>query len=88
MERADFQETMERILAILGELGLTFHFTGGVAASFYGEPRFTQDLDLVIQLTVHQPETKALLSRLSSGYLVHEQAAMDAIRGRAPLPSN
>ncbi len=41
--------------------GLSFHFTGGVAASFYGDPRFTQDLDLVIELTVDQPETKALL---------------------------
>ncbi|MGP0068329.1 MAG: nucleotidyl transferase AbiEii/AbiGii toxin family protein [Isosphaeraceae bacterium] len=83
MEIVDFQETMERIMAILGELGLSFHFTGGVAASFYGDPRFTQDLDLVIQLTVDQPETKELLNRLSSGYLIHQQAAMDAIKGRA-----
>jgi Nucleotidyl transferase AbiEii toxin, Type IV TA system len=83
IEHVDFQETMERILAILGGLGLSFHFTGGVAASFYGDPRFTQDLDLVIQLTVDQPETRALLSRLSSGYLIHEQAVMDAIKGRA-----
>ncbi len=83
MERVDFQETMERIIAILGEVGLSFHFTGGVAASFYGDPRFTQALDLVIQPTVDQPETRALLNRLSSGYSIHEQAMMDAIKGRA-----
>ena len=83
MERVDFQETMERIMALLEEFGLSFHFTGGVAASFYGDPRFTQDLDLVIQLAVDQPETKALLNRLSSGYFIHEQAAMDAIKSRA-----
>ena len=68
---------------ILEELGLRFHFTGSVAASYYGDPRFTQDLDLVIQLAVDQPETKALLDRLSAGYLVNQQAAMDAIRGNA-----
>jgi nucleotidyltransferase AbiEii toxin of type IV toxin-antitoxin system len=76
-------ETMGRISTILEGLGLRFHFTGGVAASYYGDPRFTQDLDLVIQLAADQPETKLFLNRLSAGYLVHEQAAMDAIRGNA-----
>ena len=80
MERVDYQETMKRIMAILGELGLRYHFTGGIAASYYGDPRFTQDLDLVIQLSADRPETKALLNRLSSGYLIHEQAAMEAIQ--------
>src|SRR5438132_246256 len=65
VEEQGLPETMERISTILEELGLRFHFTGGVAASYYGDPRFTQDLDLVIQLAVDQPETKALLDRLS-----------------------
>ena len=81
--RSGLPETMERISMILEELGLRFHFTGGVAASYYGDPRFTQDLDLVIQLAVDQPETKALLDRLSAGYVVNQQAAIDAIRGHA-----
>ena len=75
----DLRETMERITAILGELRLRFHFTGGIAASFYGDPRFTQDLDLVIKLTVSQPETKILVNRLSTGYFISEQAIIDAI---------
>ena len=49
------------------DLGLEYHLTGGVVASYYGDPRFTQDLDLVIRLTADQPETKMLLNRLSSG---------------------
>src|SRR5690242_253883 len=83
VEEQGLPETMERISMILEELGLRFHFTGGVAASYYGDPRFTQDLDLVIQLAVDQPETKALLDRPSAGYLVNQQAAIDAIRGNA-----
>jgi len=75
----DFPETIDRVLAILVELRLKFHVTGGVVSSYYGDPRFTQDLDLVIELTVDQPETKMLLDRLSSGYLINEPAAMDAI---------
>jgi hypothetical protein len=72
-------ETMERIRTILEELGLRFHFTGGVAATYYGDPRLTQDLDLVIQVASEKPETQALLERLASGHLFHEQAAREAI---------
>jgi hypothetical protein len=75
----DFPETIERLLPILVELGLRFHFTGGVAASYYGDPRFTQDLDLVIDLAIDRPETGMLLNRLSSGYLIDHQTARDAI---------
>jgi hypothetical protein len=75
----DLRETMSRISAILGELGLRYHFTGGIASSYYGDPRFTQDVDLVIQLTSDRPETTDLLDRLSSGYLIEEQVARDAI---------
>ena len=64
------QRLLERLLKILGELELRFHFTGGIAASYYGDPRFTQDLDLVIDLVPDRPETGMLLDRLSSGYLI------------------
>jgi hypothetical protein len=75
----DFPETIERLLPILIELKLRFHFTGGIAASYYGDPRFTQDLDLVIDLANDRPETKALLNRLSSGYFIDLPIARDAI---------
>jgi hypothetical protein len=74
-----FPETIERILPILNELGVRFHLTGGIAASYYGDPRFTQDLDLVIDLVNDRPETGLLLNRLSSGYFIDLPAAIDAI---------
>jgi hypothetical protein len=83
MDDQGLPETMERISRILEELGLKYHYTGGVAVSYYGDPRFTQDLDLVIQLAIDQPETKLLLDRLSTGFIVHKQAVLDAIRARA-----
>jgi hypothetical protein len=75
----DFPETIERLLPILIELKLRFHFTGEIAASYYGGPQFTQDLDLVIDLANDRPETKALLNRLSSGYFIDLPIARDAI---------
>ncbi len=79
MTDADFPQTVARISEILIDLGVKFHVTGGVAASYYGDPRLTQDLNLVISLGVHQPETEMLLNRLSSGYLISRSAAIEAI---------
>jgi hypothetical protein len=77
---SDFQDTIERISAILDEIGLRFHFTGGVASSYYGEPRLTQDLDIVIQLAVDQPESNTLLDRLAAGYIINKPDVLAAIR--------
>jgi hypothetical protein len=75
-----FRAGIEQIRDILDGLGARYHFTGGLAASFYGEPRFTQDVDLVIHLAADRPETEALLGGLSSRYLIDRQIIMDAIR--------
>jgi hypothetical protein len=79
MTADDLPETIERLLPILIELGLRFHFTGGIAAAYYGDPRFTQDIDLVIDLFNDRPETYRLLNRLSSGYFIDLPTAKDAI---------
>jgi len=76
----DLQETLKRVSDILSQLGVRFQLTGGLASSFYGEPRFTQDIDVVIDLAENRPEATALLFRLSTGYIVSEQAAIEAIR--------
>jgi hypothetical protein len=78
-----FLASLERICSILDGLELRYHFTGGIASSFYGEPRFTQDLDLVVQLSAGGTETGALLQRLSLNYLIDRQVALDAIRRKS-----
>ena len=76
----DFPETIQRILAILDALGVRFHVTGGIAASFYGDPRYTHDLDIVVDLAVGRPETNEFLTRLSRSHLISREVAMQAIR--------
>jgi Nucleotidyl transferase AbiEii toxin, Type IV TA system len=75
----DFPETIERILAVLNELGIRFHVTGGIAASFYGDPRYTQDLDIVVDLAPGRPETAQLLASLSRSHLITREVAIQAI---------
>lgn len=43
-------------LGPLESLGLEYFVTGSVASSAYGEPRFTQDIDLVLSLAPNRSE--------------------------------
>ncbi len=43
-----FQPTLSKLTAVLNGLGIRYHLTGGIATIAYGEPRMTQDVDLVL----------------------------------------
>ncbi len=79
MQDEHFWTCVRRIGSLLEGLGISYHFTGGIASSFYGEPRFTQDIDIVVRLAIDAPETVALLERLSKGYFINRQVIQDAI---------
>lgn len=43
-----FRDTLSRLLAILTGHAVRFHLTGGITSVAYGEPRMTQDIDIVV----------------------------------------
>lgn len=78
-----FQPTLSKLAAVLNRLGIRFHITGGLTSVAYGEPRLTQDVDLVLDrdrvLTV-QDEFLSSLSQ--AGFHFSEQIARRAIESR------
>jgi hypothetical protein len=72
---------MERIADLLDQLEIPYHFTGGLAVVYYGEPRFTQDVDVVLRLSADRPEAMLLLARLSQTHFIDVPTALQAIRG-------
>jgi hypothetical protein len=44
----DLAETLRKLSKIFSDLKVRLHFTGGLVSSFYGEPRLTQDIDVVV----------------------------------------
>ena len=58
-----FRATLKKAVAILREHSIRFHLTGGITSVFYGEPRMTQDIDIVVD---NIQLTKALPSFLQS----------------------
>jgi len=43
-----FRNTLRKVVAIFEGHAIRFHLTGGLTSVVYGEPRMTQDLDIVI----------------------------------------
>lgn len=43
-----FRPTLSKLVDVLDRFGIRFHLTGGLTSVVYGEPRMTQDIDLVL----------------------------------------
>jgi len=76
---SELEQTLKRIISLLSDLGLRYHITGGLVSSFYGEPRYTQDVDIVIRLSGDREETRILIEALGRYFLIDAQAIVRAI---------
>lgn len=71
-------ELLELVAEVLSQLGIGYVVTGSVAATFYGEPRFTNDIDVVIDLPaglVHQ----LCASFPAEAFYLSEESVLDAV---------
>jgi hypothetical protein len=66
------------VIDILEATGIEYVIWGGVAAVMYGEPRFTQDMDLVVRLHHNDVNTLARLLE-EDGYYVSAEAIKEAM---------
>lgn len=75
-----FRPTLLKLVEILDRLRIRFHLTGGIASVAYGEPRLTQDLDLVLDPEPVRASPSQLLAALSeAGFHFGEETARLAI---------
>ena len=79
MEARDLKLTLIDAVTVLVARNFKFHLTGGFAASFYGEPRFTQDIDFVIQINDNR-ELPELVQDISSKFIIDFDAVIDAVQ--------
>jgi hypothetical protein len=74
-------ELLRSVVGILEKLAIRYFVTGSVASIYYGEPRFTNDIDVVVDL----PEDRIpdLLASFPAGeFYVSEEALRGAVRRR------
>jgi len=72
-------EALQTIIAALEEAGLAYMLTGSFAGAYYGVPRSTQDIDIVIEGAA--PQLRKFVEGLpASRYYSDLEAAMNAHR--------
>lgn len=76
----EIQNLLCKIAKILEELKIPYVVTGGVAVSVWGRPRFTADIDIVVELITQNisPLAKSLL-KIDKDVYVSEEAMKDAL---------
>lgn len=78
-----FQTTLSRMADILEALDIRYHLTGGITSIAWGEPRMTQDIDIVIDNVAVAARTDQLLAALvNADFLLDISVAHEAIRNK------
>lgn len=78
MSQKDF---LARLVMKLENAGIPYMISGSFGSSLHGEPRATNDIDLIIAPTARQLNT--FIQSLSEGYYVSSEAAREAFRNRS-----
>lgn len=75
-----FRDTLGRLALILDQLGIRFHLTGGITTIAYGEPRLTQDVDVVVDPRALAAQLGAFLTAVeAAGFLVDQETTRRAV---------
>jgi hypothetical protein len=69
---------LERIIKALEHANIPYMISGSIGSSFHGQPRATNDADIVIDPTAEQIAT--FIGSLGPDYYVSKEAAQQAIR--------
>lgn len=76
-----FERTIGKFVAIAEAIELPFHLTGGSISSAYGEPRLTQDIDIVVSPKVAKRRVDDFVNLLaSSDFLFTEDVVRQAVQ--------
>jgi hypothetical protein len=72
-------ETLRRVIAALDAVGAEHMVVGSFASTFHGQPRTTQDIDIVVRMGVTQLE-RFVAALPESDWYVDAETARDALR--------
>jgi hypothetical protein len=79
-----FRNTLSRLLEILTHQEVRFHLTGGITSVAYGEPRMTQDIDIVVDNPSLAATLDAFLTAAKqAGFLFDAEAVRRGVAEKA-----
>ena len=75
------RNSLEKLISIIESTGIPYAVCGSLSSGFHGQPRATNDADIIIAPTRDQLDV--LLKSLEAGYYVSPEAAFDAMKIRS-----
>jgi hypothetical protein len=79
-----FRDTLTRLIPVLTRHAVRFHLTGGITSVAYGEPRMTQDIDIVVDNTaLARGLDDFLAAAAQAGFLFDPAAVRRAVAERS-----
>jgi hypothetical protein len=73
-------EFLEKLIGLIETAGIPYAVCGSLSSSLYGQPRATNDADIIIAPT--QEQLDKLLKSLETGYYISNEAAIEAMKNR------
>ena len=68
-----FYDFVKRVVSGFNAVGLDYVFTGALAASFYGVPRTTMDVDVLVKVATEGDRAKLVSALKQAGMRVDEK---------------
>lgn len=79
-----FKNSLLKITEILKRQDISFHLTGGITGVVYGEPRLTQDIDIVIENVAVLAKLESLIVDLTnSDFIFSTDTIRDAVNSKS-----
>lgn len=76
----DLRVALSALQTALDDLGVAWAIGGSIASAFYGEPRATNDVDVIVDMT--EPQARRLTELLGEGFYADPDTAGEAARCR------
>ena len=70
-------DVLKEVAKKLEEAAISYMVSGSIASSYYAQPRMTRDIDIVIELNLHNSDS--LIRAFDEDYYIDDLAARDAI---------
>jgi len=75
------EKLLKKIAQILDRLGISYIITGGIAVAVWGRPRFTADIDIVVELAPHKLDKLAeALANIDKEAVVDKEQIREAFK--------
>lgn len=74
-------EVLKILADIFDELNIKYAIGGSVASSIFGTPRFTQDADITVQLSI--PAAESLYEKVSGHFYISKEAMYQAVNSKS-----